>query len=228
MGLVAAEPPRVEPGSEEPGVFCPEGDTCPDTPVAGFDIEVSPAYTLPNGEFPLTPNPQDPGTCQAGGEGNAPKVPNEVVHSEPRAFSGGKVQWNLVLRTPPYRAGANNQQSLTLYAAVNACNGNGVADPGDITAYTQQVVYFLEPGATSPAEGHTGPECITDPRCEERGAVLDPATAECVCEGGAKFDEQGLCPTGCSCRTSGSAEGAFAWLAAACALGLLLPQRRRR
>lgn len=217
LDLVVDEPPAGTPG-ETPGLFCPEGTTC-GAPVAGFAIEVTGLNVRPDAAPVLKPAGQQADMKQATVAGNA--SPTEVNHSAPRAFSGGKVSWPLLLDVPA--RGLNAPMSMTLYASANACNANGAADPGDIASIADPLTLFFEYGADTGM--HTGPECNEDLTCESIGATLGP-DGVCTCGEGVELDETGRCPAGCShvgVRT-GPAGGA---LFALFLLGFALLRRRR-
>lgn len=206
------------------GLYCPEGTTC-NAPVAGFAIEVEGIAAPPEGGAVLEAS--DQGTKQAGAVVSAdpliadPGSRIEVNHSTPRAFSGEEVSWTMTLHTPPLTP--NPTQQIRLWAGVNACNGNGAADLGDITSYTNRYVYFeaANGGSTAPAM-----ECTVAPTCVD-GRVLN-ADLDCACPDG-QIVVDGVCaedPGSCGCDATGQGDprAALAALIGLLALGV----RRRR
>lgn len=221
VSLLLAEPPQGTPDGSTVGVFCPEGDSC-QGPVAGFGVEVQGTVWREGDPFPLQPAAGESTMKQAFEDEGDPGSPTEVIHSQPRAFAGGEVKWGLVLRTPEQGGGNGVAQSLTLYASANACNGNGEADVGDITAVASRQVYFQlgDDGA------RTGPTCI-EYDCADIGGYVDPAAGGCVCPEGAVMNEEGVCVAGCGCRAASSPEAGLGWAAALALFGLVLRRRRR-
>ncbi len=188
VDLIVDEPPAGD--DETVGLFCPEGSTCGE-PVAGFGIEVV-GFNVGRDDAPvLAPAGTQADMKQANAGGIESKT--EVNHSAPRAFAAGKVSWPFVLHSQS-RA-INSPTSVTLYAAANACNANGEADPGDITSVATPVTLYFEYGEDTGM--HTGPECNEDLSCEAIGATLG-ADGLCACAEGAELDDTGRCPTGCS------------------------------
>jgi MYXO-CTERM domain-containing protein len=219
--LKLADPPTGDPNASPPvpGLFCPEGSTCGDA-VAGFGIEVTGSDVGPGDPPVLFPNNSESGMKQAG-EGDLETASRtEVNHSTPRAFSGGEAKWSLVLNVPS--ATLNNATTLNLYASGNACNANGAADQGDISALTSAALYF-EYGAGNGE--HTGPTC--DEACAEAGGLTQDGG--CACPEGQTFTAQGFCAEvgGCSHVQARAGGTAAAGLAALLALAFAIRRRRR-
>jgi MYXO-CTERM domain-containing protein len=123
--------------------FCPADSTCGGLN-AGFDVEVV-----------------GQGTLEASDPGSQLISETDVAHNAPKAFAGGVVSWDIVFQAPE-QPNIGGPQSTTLYAAINACNANGVQDPGDITALTQLDIYFSDVNGVA-----NSPECIeASPACE--------------------------------------------------------------
>jgi hypothetical protein len=228
LDVVVTEPGDGDPAADPPvpGIYCPlaSGDNTPGTcgggiAYAGFAIEILGA--LPSGGPVLRPAGGEGGMKQAGATEAPPGSLTEVNHSEPKNFEGGTARWALEFERPVRGSGVNSYQ---FYASANACNRNGAADIGDISAVTNTTVFF----EYGPDEGeHTGPECNESLTCESIGATLNPEGV-CACEDGSEFEENGKCPTaGCShtaVRTSAPALGGLAFFLL---LGAGILRRRR-
>lgn len=150
----------------------------------------------------------------------------EVNHSAPRPFAEGETNWELTLVAPRYTSG-NPVQDVTIYASANACNHNGVADIGDITAINQIPVYFEVPGGG----GHTGPDCLEGEVC--RGGQVLGEDLLCSCPDGFAFTEDattGLksCSSAGFCSHSGLPSNGSVGFGIALLAGLGLAFRRRR
>ena len=193
-------------------LYCPVGSVC-GANVAGFNIEITGGGTVEPGDD---------------SKFSTPGTDTELTHTGPKPFAGGAVSWQMVYQAPLVSpTGGQDPQSATFYAAVNATNGNGIQDGGDITSVliNGQQVLFRRPGgqAAIPPTCAIAPDCAANP--PEGGGELNLTNLSC-CPTGTFFDNlQNACidPAGGCAQTDSETVVLFGGLAL-----LVLAIRRRR
>lgn len=144
---------------------------------------------------------------------------NEITHTRPNRFDAGVFTYSFFVKAPPYGG------KLTVYAAGNACDGNGQND-GDESSRTTLTVDVSGPERPAPPEAGppkpapTGPTTTPTPDASTKRADDDAGTGNLAAP-----EEDSGCSIGWADRSSAPAG---AMLAALVGLAAITRKKRRR